>query len=165
MPIEQADLDDLVTEQVADGLAQIQFEHLDAFGHAHLGQLLRGQRRQLAAGVVQGVELLLPLHQGGHVATDDGHGGLTIGAGRGRDVQVEMATAVAATKSRTKLSVPIREYVSYGHESSAHWTLANKGTSRSGRRTSRSSESVINLPDTPLEVEWETLARRLLAEA
>ena len=69
--IEQADLDDVVVQQVAGEPADVELEQLDAFLDAHLGKLIRRQGGQFPAGLVQGVELLLLLHLGGDVAAQD----------------------------------------------------------------------------------------------
>ena len=62
LPVEQADLDHVVVQQVVREAADVQLEQLDALLDAHLGQLIRGQGGQLRPGLVQGVELLLLLH-------------------------------------------------------------------------------------------------------
>ena len=64
---EEANFDDVVMQQVLGEPANILLEQLDAFLDAHLGQLFDLQAGQFAAGLVQGVELLLLLHLGGDV--------------------------------------------------------------------------------------------------
>lgn len=88
--IEQADLDDIVMQQVAGETANVLLEQLDAIGDAHVGEMISRQGGQFAAGPVQRVELLLLLHERGDItAQGEEQGFRAIRLAYGRDVQVD----------------------------------------------------------------------------
>ena len=94
--IEQADLDDLVMEQVAGEPADVELEQVDAFGHTHVGEEFRGQGGELPAGLVQGRQLVLLLHAGSDVTGLNQQQHLAAGFGQRSDLDLEVAFPLAA---------------------------------------------------------------------
>ena len=69
--VQQPDLDDLVIQQVLGVVQDVGLEQLDPLLDRHVEQFVGSQVGQLDARLVDGGQLLLLQHLGGHVADGD----------------------------------------------------------------------------------------------
>ena len=79
-------------------LADVELQEFDTLLHAHLGKLVGVEGRQLAARLMQGVELLLFLRFGRHIAAQayELRDVPAVGRGHRRNVQFEIAIVMTA---------------------------------------------------------------------